>query len=159
MTAEVWVREFVKLLIARLIIPKKVIPSVMENRPAVDEDRLKEAAKFVETKVAKSIDSLKVFQADLFLARIPNLEFLEVMILLYYFVILLENQPALRVTSVPKNELQEVKKILRAFGIERSGDLDEYQDTWKQIWQKSGDKDLDGAFKSFETMKTLLDQD
>lgn len=148
----------VKGLLTRALL-EKLQPRIAAERKQLDEGRLAQAVAGVQRKVGQMIDDLRVFDADLILAKVPSLEFLEFLVLVEY----LHLQAAAGLSIAGRGDsleldpglLAALRKILGAYGVHTPEQWETYRGIWSESWGTVGQKPRD-ADTIFEQIKAAF---
>lgn len=147
-----WLKELVKILITDIVLPQKVRPEIIRSFNGLDEHKLEESIKQTGTRICQSIDSMKVFDVQLFIARVPNLEFLEVMVLTYYLTLNLEKLSAKKPRRDDVSTGKDFKILLDHLEISAEDALEKLKNYTTSHTENEKLDDPDELYKNIEEL-------
>jgi len=137
-------------------IRENILPELREEKKGLRSDYLERAAVLVQKKVAKILDRIPTFDPDLLLSKIPSLEFLELLIVSeYLYLQAVENGHKRRGFHPDPDLIASLKKVLNAYGVYTSDELETYRDVWRESWRVPPPNGVDQAF---EQLKDALEE-
>ena len=98
------------------VLQEKVKPSLMRERDYLDETALDEAVSRVDVWVGRTIRNTKAFDTNLILKKVPNLAFLEMMVLIEYLIQSPMPQPSSR--DDQEEMFESLREIMYAYDME-----------------------------------------
>ena len=132
-------------------IRENILPELREEKKGLRSDYLERAAVLVQKKVAKILDRIPTFDPDLLLSKIPSLEFLELLIVSeYLYLQAVENGHKRRGFHPDPDLIASLKKVLNAYGVYTSDELETYRDVWSESWRVPPTNDVDQAFEKLK---------
>ena len=137
-------------------IREKILPELRAEKKELDPDFLERAASLVQQKVVKILDRIPTFDPDLLLSKIPSLEFLELLIVSeYLYLQAVENGHKRRGFHPDPDLIASLKKVLNAYGVYTSDELETYRDIWSESLHIPPTNGMDQAF---EQLKDALEE-
>lgn len=149
-TMDTRITDLIKQMLLKAI-REKILPQLREDKPELQSKYLERAADLVKQKVAKILDRIPIFDPDLLLSKIPSLEFLELLIVSeYLYLQAVENGHKRRGFHPDPDLIAALKKILNAYGIYTSDELEAYRDVWRESWHAPPPNNVDRAFEQLK---------